>query len=308
MGSLSPRRPGILLVHPRLREPSEESAGTFLRWTKLHYRDLLSIPDTPALGHTTRTLRFVGKLGEPYFYTTNVEDIGILQSEAYYKIPRQLDLENTRALSKDEEAVGKAGQVWDVVDTIFGVFEYVGGWEKDVSGLKQRLESPERLNTVQIESYQTLPLPLSTTLTNNQTPRNYLIALTIRNVPTTLNPESAPSDQPAPRSVLALQEALLRYLASGNGPSTISEEGVKIATSVYRYAGQQAQPAEHPLIDVGATGEWLVVALLVAPDVQATGLDEEVVEWVDRWDAHAVAGKEDVSVEWRTWSGDLFMQ
>lgn len=49
----TPRRPGIMLVGPRLKEPSDESAATFLRWTKLHFRDMLNMPDDPSLGKMT---------------------------------------------------------------------------------------------------------------------------------------------------------------------------------------------------------------------------------------------------------------
>lgn len=80
----------------------------------------------------THTTRFTRHRDSPYFYTTHVEDIGILQSDAYYAIPRQLDLENTRTLAEDEEKVGKPGQVWEVVDVTFGVFESVEGCEAGV--------------------------------------------------------------------------------------------------------------------------------------------------------------------------------
>jgi hypothetical protein len=64
MASASPRKPGLLLVHPRLHTPNAENAATFLRWTKLHFRDMLNLPDT-GLGSVTRDLRFVASDDSP---------------------------------------------------------------------------------------------------------------------------------------------------------------------------------------------------------------------------------------------------
>lgn len=58
MSSITPHRPGILIVHPRLHDPTPENAAQFLRWTKLHNRDLLDIPETQDYGKIVRTARF----------------------------------------------------------------------------------------------------------------------------------------------------------------------------------------------------------------------------------------------------------
>jgi hypothetical protein len=60
MGSIptTQPRPGILVVHPRLHDPTADNAATFLRWTKLHWRDLLNLPAAPDGGECTRALRF----------------------------------------------------------------------------------------------------------------------------------------------------------------------------------------------------------------------------------------------------------
>lgn len=107
----------------------------------MHFRDMLNMPTPPQLGRMTHALRFTapedtdGKYNfdkskgthGPYFYTCHVEDVGIVQSEAYYGVSRQLDLESTRELGEGEEKVGQEGSVFDVVDADFGVFEEVRG-------------------------------------------------------------------------------------------------------------------------------------------------------------------------------------
>lgn len=133
----NPHRPGIMLVNPRLKTPSPDSAATFLRWTKLHFRDLLNIPSHPTHGRLTRCLRFVvpddnndtnyshtnPETLPPYLYTCHIDDIGIVQSQAYYDVSRKLDLESTRDLGEGEEKVGREGMVFDIVDAEFAIYE-----------------------------------------------------------------------------------------------------------------------------------------------------------------------------------------
>ena len=143
MGDHTPtptRRPDLMLVHPRLHNPSPANATTFLRWTKLHFRDLLNIPEYATLGRVARTLRFTapdndnryshvdGEGLSKYTYTCVVDDIGILQTQAYYDVCRALNLEDTRKLGKEEEKVGyeeEGKMVFDVVDAKFAVFAEV---------------------------------------------------------------------------------------------------------------------------------------------------------------------------------------
>ncbi|KAH7399468.1 hypothetical protein BKA66DRAFT_165275 [Pyrenochaeta sp. MPI-SDFR-AT-0127] len=134
------RKPGLLLVGPRLHDPTPENAATFLRWTNLHLRDLLNIPEDPQLGRLTRSFRFTAPENDskyshdeskgytPYFYTSIVDDIGVLQGQAYYDVSRSLDLEKTRELAEGEEAVGygkEGAMVWNVVSAKFAVFTEV---------------------------------------------------------------------------------------------------------------------------------------------------------------------------------------
>ncbi|KAF2729126.1 hypothetical protein EJ04DRAFT_502895 [Polyplosphaeria fusca] len=127
---------GFMLVHPRLHAPSPKTALTFLRWTKVHFRDLVLLPASPGIfTHCLRNVAPVddakyshtaGKGMSPYFYTIVLDDVHALHSQAYADVSRKLDLEHTRALVEGEEAVssglGEEAMVWDVVDARFAVF------------------------------------------------------------------------------------------------------------------------------------------------------------------------------------------
>jgi hypothetical protein len=138
MGSISTpqRTPGILVVHPRLHDPSPSNAATFLRWTKLHYRDLLSLPAAAEDGgHVLRAMRFTSLDGNDkyghaapteskYFYLVLATSISAFLTPEYYAMSRRLDLENTRKLADGEEPVGcKEGMVFDICNAKFSVYQ-----------------------------------------------------------------------------------------------------------------------------------------------------------------------------------------
>ncbi|KAF2869508.1 hypothetical protein BDV95DRAFT_102678 [Massariosphaeria phaeospora] len=136
--STTKHRPGLMLVHPLLRSPDGlDTSDLFLRWTKMHYRDLLDIPWTREHGRFVRTCRFATPPTSPsedanaspsyshanhysaspfstdsppkhpvYVYTSHVEDIGIVRAQPYYDVSRKLNVEETRALKEGEEGVG----------------------------------------------------------------------------------------------------------------------------------------------------------------------------------------------------------
>lgn len=57
-----------MICTPSLKDPGPENYETFLRWTKLHFRDLVDIEPIPG-GKITRALQFitpgaVGRVGE----------------------------------------------------------------------------------------------------------------------------------------------------------------------------------------------------------------------------------------------------
>jgi len=153
----TPVESGILVAFPHYHTPNPTPTETlhFLRWTKLHFRDLLNISHAaasalspaPETAKVIRECRFNAvtssseagpnkaeegkeKKPQPHLYTTHVTDLRIFQSSAYTDdVSRRLDLENTRTLEDGEEAVGEGvkegASVFDLVGADFGVFREV---------------------------------------------------------------------------------------------------------------------------------------------------------------------------------------
>jgi hypothetical protein len=137
MGDIGPatRRRGISLVRPKLHEDTQENRGLFRRWTKLHTRDVLSIPKDVDLGGTSKLLRYKRSEngGEEYLYTIHFDDIKLLTTVPFQNVSRRLDLENTRPLGPGGEAVLQTGDerqgtepmVSSIVGPTSGMFEVV---------------------------------------------------------------------------------------------------------------------------------------------------------------------------------------
>lgn len=143
MATTDKPKSGIMLVHPRLKDPSAEMASTFKKWARLHFRDLINVPHEAGPIH--RITRFVAptepsskyshgdndKLG-PYLITIHMDDISMVHGKGYLEdVTRRLDVENTRALGKDEEkvfepGVGEGRIVFEIVDAGFAIYEEVG--------------------------------------------------------------------------------------------------------------------------------------------------------------------------------------
>ena len=70
-------------------------------------------------------------------YTLMVDDLGALNSQAYYEVDRRLNLEQGRTLGKEEEAVNyesDEAMVFDIVDAKFAVLgEVESGGGKSIS-------------------------------------------------------------------------------------------------------------------------------------------------------------------------------
>lgn len=271
MGSDSapPSRPGILVVHPRLHNPTPENATTFLRWTKLHFRDLLNLPAVDSDGgHVTQAMRFAALDGNErygqvngteskYFYIILSTSTSAFLTPQYYALSRRLDLENTRNLIEGEEPVkSKEGEmVWDIVDARFSVY--------------QELESSEseRLGLAKYEG-------------KREEGKTCLVTLS-----TTVPPQELQSE------LLGLFEAR-------------APKELKVYTSVYRDAGVDAQPNEHPKIEKDAVGggDWLVLILVV--DEEGCMLKVKHVEMmVEGW----VKQQKDqgMEVKFGVWSGEI---
>ncbi|KAH7408349.1 hypothetical protein DE146DRAFT_371593 [Phaeosphaeria sp. MPI-PUGE-AT-0046c] len=134
MGDISSptSRPGLMICTPSLLQPGPRDYDTFLRWTRLHFRDLVDVPAIPG-GKITRALQFVtpgatGKEGE-YFNVIHASHLPIWLSEGYKSNSKRLDIENTRKLSPGEEPVGcEPGKlVFDICTAVFSIYELVDG-------------------------------------------------------------------------------------------------------------------------------------------------------------------------------------
>ncbi|CAO2656913.1 Nn.00g057160.m01.CDS01 [Neocucurbitaria sp. VM-36] len=278
--STTNRKPGFMLVDPRLRDPTPKNAATFLRWTKLHFRDMLSMPSDPQLGDMTKTLRFAALDDtSKYLYTCVVDDIGILKSQPYYDVDRRLNLERTRELGAEEEAVGYEkddAMIFDIVDAKFAIFEEV--------------DSDKLQGTKPIGSYQHFPLSYTSTPGSKPlAPPSILVSLNIRS--------SSPNH--SANTPQLLQKLLVERLA------TATPAGLELFTSIYRWAGTEAQPENHPMIECEESGVWLVTLLIIA-DERASLKGEHVSEVVGKW-VDEVNEKKELKVEFGVWGGELFM-
>ncbi|KAF9699528.1 hypothetical protein EKO04_002192 [Ascochyta lentis] len=282
------KRPGIAIVRPKLREDTQENRTLFKRWTKLHMRDTLSLPKHKDLGGASRVLRYIRvDVGgeEEYLYTNHLDDIRLLETELFQKIPQRLDLENTRALKDDEEAVlqhgdpriGKDPMVFSIVAPVVGVFE-----------VYTDVDEPE----AEHDSYQEIP----TEVIMQSKPQDcMLVTLTV----------SSTTPVPMPDQIVQkLQASLVSFLA------TISHQ--TIYKTLYRHA-PGAKPEAIPKITDGqhGDGDWVVCAL-VGGDVDKKlmeagleGVDGQVEEWKKR--ARIEGSTEGLKVEAGVWRGDIFM-
>ncbi|OAL55899.1 hypothetical protein IQ07DRAFT_676141 [Pyrenochaeta sp. DS3sAY3a] len=289
---MTSRRPGITFVHPRLHTPSPSTASTFLRWTKLHFRDLLSQTPDASLGRQTKALRFaapdddakyshdVEKGAPPYFYQCVLDDVGLVLTEQYYGISRALNLEGTRELGGGEEPVGderEGAMVWDVVDARFAVFEEVESCAFD--GPKD------------IGSYQNFPLHLTSSAgIPPSAPLSLLIAISLTFPTTTADPT-------IPRK---LQSSLLNHFSA-------SPPNLTAYSSLYHWAGAESQPEHHPLIDAEVSGEWMIMLLVVDEEgktLQRRHVNEQVGRWIGGLDKEGYGG---VDAHFGVWGGELLM-
>lgn len=100
---------------------------------------------------------------------------------------------------------------------------------------------------------------------------------------------------------------LVQLLLPEKGPEVqaavvqkVSDQGREVFSSVYKYAGNEAQPPGHPGID-GVDGGWLVMVLLVGEEGKVGEIEGKVNEVLKK---EGVDGKG----SWGVWVGELFMQ
>ena len=282
---------GLLLVQPRLRDVTPSNASTFFRWTKLHFRDLLNVPDTGS-GQVTHALRFCAPESDDqythnekegslpkYMYTCVVSDIGHLKADGYNGVSRKLNLEKTRDLEKGEEGVGfredgeGGAMVFDIVDAKFAVYEEMGSPAME-------------------PSFQMLPTHLTTK--SGKGPKSVMVAVHVDlpQATTTIDVDTVPK---------ALQSSLFTLVKAAVPPT------LEPYSSLYRWSGEDAQPEHHPLISKDGRGEWMVLLLLVDEEGK-TLIREHAVMLVQGW-VNEERGKLDGGkIEFGVWEGEVLMK
>lgn len=230
-------RPGVLLVHPRLRSPNESNVETFHRWTKLHFNDLLNIPaDASSGADIDACVRGVAPEGAidysheekagmkpAYMYTCFLGDIGVVKSQPYYNVSRKLNLEQTRSLGKNEKPVeyhDKKAMVFDIVDTKFAVYEEI-----------KRATASWRLRDA------------VSSASSSGISRDMIIRVNLR----------TPNMWDLQLAKKAADHLEINLESTGFGVMT------RTGMVLYRWAGKEAQPDEHPLIDEEGRAEWMIL-------------------------------------------------
>jgi hypothetical protein len=299
MGSVESPKGGLLLVHPRLLTPSPSNASTFLRWTKLHFRDLLNIPaDTSSGAKVTSCMRLTApdtainysheeKQGvrPAYTYTCFVNDISVLKSKPYYDVSRKLNLELTRPLGKGEEAVGfpdKDAMVFDIVDAKFAVYEC----ETHDPGVEDR-------------SFQDIPATMFSSAGESPKAAPVLVAQ-VHFMVINVEPEHEVG------RAISARVSLFRHL-EGSFPK------YKVYASLYRWAGKEAQPRDHPLIDVEKSARWMIMVCLESDGKMGLPqmlLDSVIEQWVNKDDTMEIVDGQGESkiMDHGVWDAGLLMR
>lgn len=127
-------------------------------------------------------------------------------------------------------------------------------------------------------TFQKVPIPDLLKTLGDGDPKSHLIAVTLSN-----------PNLPA-HSVLGLQS---KVLEATKGLPAIS----KTYTSVYKYAGDEAQPPGHPPVTY-APDSWLILVLVEGEGRK--GIEAKVDEVLGDW-----KGGE---ARWGVWGGEIFME
>lgn len=252
------------------------------------------MPDTGS-GHVTQDLRFVAPEGDEaythnkeeegegkemlpkYLYTCLVNDIACLKGEAYAAVSRQLNLEKTRALGEgevevgfQEEEEGEEKMVFDIVDAKFAVYEEVGGGGE--------------------MSFQRLPPHLTSRM--GAAPKSVLVAV---------YGDVSPGAGVDRNTVLQILHDSLLARFKAVVPPTLTPY-----SSLYKWAGVEAQPDSHPLIGKDGRGEWMVLLSLVDEKGETLVREHAVMlvkGWVEEERGRVGVGR----IDFGLWEGEVFM-
>lgn len=309
------RRPGIAIVRPKLHSNTPQNRDLFMRWTKLHLRDTLSLPPDPDFGRVTKMLRFKradANGEEVYLFTNHFEDLRLLrEGELPAKTSQRLDLENVRALGEGEvavleegdERVGKKSMVYDIVAPSVGVFREVANGmlfskvRLDSKGVERADCLSELFDHSSVQSYQELPSEIATV---ENAPDCTLITLTISPV----DRSADEADLRYIQKISKLQLDLVDFLRTATQRS--------LYTTMYQYE-LSARPEGLPdiLECQHGDGRWVVCVLidgntdLGLAEVGYEGVEGQVIEWEKRMKLNG--NMEGLDVRVGTFEGDVFM-
>lgn len=274
-------RPGIMLVRPSLHTSTDDNSATLKRWTAVHFRDMLNCPTRPNSTGMSRALRFTNTAGG-ILHTIHVDDITVFKTDAYYKLSRRLDLENTRALEDGEKAIladghgfGMEPMIWDLVDAEFAILEEY----KDIISDEE-----------EEETYHNASLSAA----GQDKPQYALLTLTSTSAS---NEETAP-----PKHIIQLRDKAFDLLYDMYGVA------FQAYASLYRRV-PDAQPAMHLVIEDGkdGSGVWIVCVMVEGETTDAVReqLQEGMESWVEQVKDEMTG--EDWNVKVGVWDGDLFV-
>lgn len=299
-----------MLVAVRLKgDITPDFESEFLRWTKMHFRDLLNVDKSWSDSATVRPISHESRFTSPhegskyshtdfeklapYMYITHLNDISYVHSQSYAGLSRRYDLENTRALEAGEEPVGckENRSVFEVCKAEFGVFEVCKAESRvfelvDGKSGMFTVYPPSFINEISAEASLILVDPLGgPSFQNLEQPgekQSHLVGIYL---------------PPSRDDAASVQEELVDNLSKAL--SLISSE---ILTSLYKYAGDAAQPPGTPVLPGLEEGSHFIAAMVISGEANNGSVRGEIEKSVEK-----VVGNEDEGW-WGVWEGELFLQ
>ena len=216
-----------------------------------------------------------------YLYMCVLSDVGIVKHAPYYGISRKLKLDEEKAEGdehkKADEADDDETMIFDIVDAKFAVY----------NSLVERAGGST-----------SFPSITTTMMTTGPEPKYVLVCVSI-------NPASSSSPTDTSSSIPKLLHDSLIERVEATVPPTLTTQ-----SCLYHWAGEVAQPDMHPFIDIGVSGEWMVMVLL--GDEEGSTLSREhvcglVEGWVGDYARGIVGAERGGKVGFGVWEGEVLM-
>jgi len=225
-----------------------------------------------------------------YLYMCVLSDVGIVKEAPYYGISRKLKLDEEKEGGDEQKKEGEEEDetmIFDIVDAKFAVynslFEGAGGTSS--------FPSITAMTT-------TTTTTTTATITAGPKPKYVLVCVSI-------NPASTSSTTTDTSSIpKLLHDSLIEKVKAAVPPALTTQ------SCLYHWAGEDAQPDMHPFIDIGVSGEWMVMVLL-GDEEGKTLSREHVCSLVEGWVgdcARGIVGAErGGKVGFGVWEGEVLM-